>query len=136
MRAGSPRPASVDVTTESRKAESVSMKFWNQVVKQPMRQDDPALSSTTMSATELPYNLQQQNESGETVEAEVVLLYAQVLQGDIPVLNANVTATITLPRSPRHGPSTVSVKLLDTGSGGNFLLHSSVTNIFCLIWLT
>lgn len=112
----SPRPVSVDVTTESRKPESVSMKFWNQVVKQSMHQDDASSTVPSGSATELPYNMPDSSSEGEA--AEVVLLYAQVLQGEIPVLNANVTATITLPGSPRHGPNTVSVRLLDTGSGG------------------
>lgn len=106
-----PRPAFVDVTTESRKPESVAMKFWNEVVKQPMRQDDQSTSSSG-SVTELPYQISDISE-----EAEIVLLYAQVLQGEIPVLNANVTATITLPGSPRHGSNTITVRLLDTGSG-------------------
>ncbi len=107
----------MDVTTESRKSESVSIRFWNQVVKQSMRQDISATlsSSSTGSATELPNGVP---DSTEANNAEVVLLYAQVLHGDIPVLNANVTATITLPGSPRHGPNTISVRLLDTGSGG------------------
>ncbi|CAL8101953.1 unnamed protein product [Orchesella dallaii] len=109
----SPRPVSVDVITESRKPESVSMKFWNQVVKQSMRQEEQSPLAAAIPATELPF-VSQDSEEGD---AEVVLLYAQVLQGDIPVLNANVTATITLPGVPRHGSNSISVKLLDTGSG-------------------
>ncbi|XP_021963561.1 calcium-activated chloride channel regulator 1 [Folsomia candida] len=96
-----PRQISVDVITESRKTESISVKFWNKVIKQEMQQavdTNVAVSSASTSA-------------------EVVLLYTQVQQGELPVLNANVTAIITLPgTTQQHGPNTISVRLLDTGS--------------------
>ena len=85
----------MDVVTEARKPESISVKFWNKVLPPS---DESPLSPAA---------------------AEVVLLYAQVLQGDLPVLNANVTAIVTLPGQPQHGPRSISVRLSDTGSGGN-----------------
>lgn len=87
------RPISVDVVTEARKPEAITVKFWNNVLRRTNDQED----------------------SG----TEVVLLYAQVLQGELPVLNANVTAVMRLPGGHHHqyGQQLIRVPLLDTGSG-------------------
>jgi len=83
-----PRPISIDVVTETRKSEAISVRFWNLVGK------------------------------SDQTNTEVALLYAQVMQGELPVLNANVSATITLPSgSNQHERRMVRVRLLDTGSG-------------------
>lgn len=98
------RPIRIDVITESRKSESISVSFWNRVEYQEWQhQADLTPSNQTLISTN---------------SAEVVLLYAQVLQGELPVLNANVTAIITLPGNSQHGPNTINVQLSDTGSGG------------------
>jgi hypothetical protein len=121
------------VITESRKVESISVKSWNHVVKQEP-QIHISNSHTTIETSTLA-SLSSSSGPGTSSEAttpttttttsspvfqeaEVVLLYTQVLQGELPVLNANVTATITLPGNPQHGPNTISVRLFDTGSGG------------------
>lgn len=86
------RPISIDVVTEARKSESITVRFWNNV----LRQSEPA-------------------------DTEVALLYAQVLQGELPVLNANVSAVIRLPGGQHlqgyDSDLIVRVPLLDTGSG-------------------
>ncbi|CAL8087785.1 unnamed protein product [Orchesella dallaii] len=83
-----PRPVSIDVVTETRKSEAISVRFWNLVGKT------------------------------EHKNTEVVLLYAQVIQGELPVLNANVSATISLPSANnQHERRVIRVRLLDTGSG-------------------
>lgn len=84
------RPISIDVVTEARKSEAITVSFWNNVLRKTTDVD-----------------------SG----TEVVLLYAQVLQGELPVLNANVTVILRLPNSHQHGQQLIRVPLLDTGSG-------------------
>lgn len=88
-----PRPISVDVVTEARKSEAINIRFWSDVLRK----------TTELGGT------------------EVVQLYAQVLQGELPVLNANVTATVRIPNGGHHSHSSmmsfIRVPLLDTGSG-------------------
>jgi len=107
----------VDVITEARKSESISVSFWNTVVKQEPPRQQPSVGepSNNAAGSESESSVQQhQSQLG----AQVVLLYAQVLQGELPVLNANVTAVITVPGSPQLTPNTITVRLFDSGSGG------------------
>ena len=49
-------------------------------------------------------------------------IYAQVIKGPSPVLNADVTVTITVTKPDGNG-NTFNLRLVDDGSGGMYLLR-------------